>query len=102
MGKLGVCVAGTSWWDVGASEAAGEDLRRGDRLSFNTDNEVLTHRRWKDEDEQASYEINESQIHFPKDGLVFDYRTSGDTMKLTHSLGGATLYLRRVTSDPVS
>lgn len=88
-------------WEVSRAEGV-EDLRRGDRLSFTSDNEVLTKRRWKAGDERASYEINEKQIHFPEDGLVFDYRTSGDTMKLTHDLGRATLYLRRVTSDPVS
>lgn len=92
-------VVGT--WEVSRAEGV-EDLRRGDRLSFTSDNEVLTKRRWKAGDERASYEINEKQIHFPEDGLIFDYRTSGDTMKLTHDLGRATLYLRRVTSDPVS
>ena len=92
-------VVGT--WEISRAEGV-EDLRRGDRLSFTSDNEVLTKRRWKAGDERASYEINEKQIHFPQDGLVFDYRTSGDTMKLTHDLGRATLYLRRVTSDPVS
>jgi Ca-activated chloride channel family protein len=92
-------VVGT--WEVSRAEGV-EDLRRGDRLSFGTDNEVLTRRRWKPGDERASYEINEKQIHFPKDGLVFDYRTSGDTLKLKHALGEATVYLRRVPSDPVS
>ncbi|MET1113170.1 MAG: VWA domain-containing protein [Allosphingosinicella sp.] len=94
-----LAVVGT--WEVSRAEGV-EDLRRGDRLSFTDDNEVLTRRRWKKGDEHGSYEINEKQIHFPEDGLVFDYRTSGDTMKLTHALGQATLYLRRVASDPVS
>lgn len=92
-------VVGT--WEVSRTEGV-EDLRRGDRLSFNTDNEVLTRRRWKADDERGSYEINEKQIHFPEDGLVFDYRTSGDTLKLKHALGQATVYLRRVASDPTS
>jgi Ca-activated chloride channel family protein len=92
-------VVGT--WEVRRAEGV-EDLRRGDRLSFNTDKEVLTRRRWKAGDEHGRYEINEKQIHFPEDGLVFDYRTSGDTLKLEHALGQATVYLRRVVSDPVS
>jgi Ca-activated chloride channel family protein len=92
-------VVGT--WEVSRAEGV-EDLRRGDRLSFNTDNEVMTRRRWRADDERASYEINEKQIHFPEDGLVFDYRTSGDTLKLRHALGRATVYLRRVASDPTS
>ncbi|HYJ81546.1 MAG TPA: hypothetical protein VEW26_01715 [Allosphingosinicella sp.] len=88
-------------WEVSRVEGVG-DLRRGDRLSFTTDREVLTHRQWKDDDDRDSYEINEKQIHFPADGLVFDYRASGDILKLTHVLGQATLYLRRVAADPVS
>ncbi|MEO7177322.1 MAG: VWA domain-containing protein [Allosphingosinicella sp.] len=94
-----LAVLGT--WEVSRAEGVA-DLRRGDQLSFTTDNEVLTHRRWKDDDESDSYEINEKQIHFPSDRLVFDYRVDGDTLVLKHDLGEAAVYLRRVAAAPAS
>jgi Ca-activated chloride channel family protein len=97
-----LAVVGT--WEVSRAEGV-QDLRRGDRLTFGKDHDVLTRRLWRDGDDgedRDSYEINEKQIHFPDDGLVFDYRASSDTLKLTHALGEATVYLRRVASDPVS
>lgn len=94
-----LAVVGT--WEVSRAEGV-EDLRRGDRLSFTADNEVTTRRRWKDDEERASYEINEKQIYFPRDGLVFDYRASGDTLKLKHDLSEAAVYLKRVAAAPAS
>jgi len=84
-------------WEV--SRAEGLDVRRGDRMSFSTDNELTTRRRGKTEEEDESYEINERQIYLPRSGMVFNYRTSGDLLTMTHETSEAALYLRRVSSD---
>jgi Ca-activated chloride channel family protein len=93
-------VVGT--WEVSRSDGV-TDLRRGDRLSFTTERELLTRRlKAPGEEDRESYEINQKQIHFPRGGLVFDYRTSGDTLKLKHAVSEAAVYLRRVSADPGS
>ncbi|HEX8572640.1 MAG TPA: VWA domain-containing protein [Allosphingosinicella sp.] len=90
-------VVGT--WEVSRAEGV-EDLRRGDRLSFTTDREVLTRRRVApDDEERESYEINERQIHLRQSGLVFNYRTRGDTMTMVHETSPVALYLKRVSSE---
>jgi Ca-activated chloride channel family protein len=93
-------VVGT--WEVSRSDGV-TDLRRGDRLSFTTDRELLTRRlKAPGEEDREDYEINQKQIHFPRGGLVFDYRANGDTLKLKHATSEAAVYLRRVAADPGS
>lgn len=79
------------------------DLRRGDRLEFTRDGELLTYRKAsgiEEVDESESYEINEKQIHMVDSRLVFNYSVSGDRLYLeTADVGErATIALRRVPS----
>jgi Ca-activated chloride channel family protein len=72
------------------------DLKRGDRLSFNDDREMLTYRKSQgldDWDESEEYEINERQIHLTDSNLVFDYRARGDQMTLTLAEAGSSAYI---------
>jgi Ca-activated chloride channel family protein len=90
-------VVGT--WEVSRADGV-DDLRRGDRLSFTTDREVLTRRRAAPGDEEReNYEINEKQIHLQRSGLVFNYRTKGDTLTMVHETSPVALYLKRVSSE---
>lgn len=89
-------VVGT--WEVSRSDGS-EDLRRGDRLSFTPERQLVTHRKAPEDEESESYEINEEQIHLPGSGLVFNYRSSGDKLTLVHEEGPIALTLRRVSAE---
>lgn len=80
------------------------DLRRGDRLEFTRDGELLTYRKangLEDADDSESYEINENQIHMVDSRLVFYYRVSDDRMSLeTADVGEpAVITMRRVPTS---
>jgi Ca-activated chloride channel family protein len=82
-------------WEITGVEGM-EDLRRGDRLSFTSDREMLTY----DPDESEDYEINERQVHLVDSQLVFAYRTSGNRMVLSSSDldGTARISLKRIVA----
>jgi hypothetical protein len=92
-------VVGT--WEVSRSDGV-TDLRRGDRLSFTTNGSCSPPPQGAGREDREDYEINQKQIHFPRGGLVFDYRANGDTLKLKHATSEAAVYLRRVAADPGS
>ena len=78
------------------------DLRKGDRLEFTNNRDLLTYRRKKGfeaADEQEAYEINEKEIHMVGSRLVFDYRLNQDRLTLANYEAGAPvaqIWLRRV------
>lgn len=86
-------------WEVRASDGF-TDLRRGDRLSFTSDRELMTlrpkARRGLEQEETEAYQINERQIHLPDSSLVLDYSTDRDRMTLRDESGQAELVLARV------
>jgi Ca-activated chloride channel family protein len=87
-----LAVRGT--WEV--IRASGiEKVRRGDRVSFGEDEELVTTPRGG-EVEYGEYKINERQIFFPEQDLVFNYRANGDRLTLVHERGAATILLKRI------
>ena len=92
-----LAVVGT--WQVSGVQGI-EDVRRGDRLSFSRENELVTSRRnprrGESDADYEQYQINERQIYLPESNLVFDYRASGDRMTLVDESGYARLVLTRV------
>lgn len=92
-----LAVVGT--WQVSGVQGI-EDVRRGDRLSFSRENELVTSRRnprrGESDADYEQYQINERQIYLPESNLVFDYRASGDRMTLVNESGYARLVLTRV------
>ena len=90
-----LAVRGT--WEVFRADGI-DKVRRGDRMSFLEDDEYVSESRGGEE-ETGTYRINERQIFFPEEGLVFNYRADEDSLLLAHEGGAATIRLRRV-SDP--
>ena len=78
------------------------DLRKGDRLEFTDDRDLLTYRAkegFEGPAEEESYEINDKEIHMVGSRLVFDYRLAGDRLILNNwESDGSTaqIWLRRV------
>ena len=81
-------------WEVFRAQGV-EKVRRGDRISFLEDEEMVSVR-GGEEEESSAYKVNEKQIFLPEDDLVFDYRAVGDTLTLRDAAGSATIELRRV------
>lgn len=87
-------------WQVSRAEGF-EDLRRGDTLSFSSDNEMITRRAnpraGEEEEENEDYEVNGRQIRLVESDLTFDYRASGDRLTLVDPESGySRLVLTRV------
>ena len=95
-----LAVVGT--WRVSGVQGV-EDVRRGDRLSFSGENELVTSRlnprRGENDEDSEQYQINERQIYLPESNLVFDYRASGDRLTLVDESGYARLVLTRVGTE---
>jgi Ca-activated chloride channel family protein len=89
-----LAVQGT--WEVFRAQGL-EGVRRGDRVTFDEDGEMLSVPLGGDE-EYADYEINERQIFVPDQNLVYDYRVKGDLLTLVHESGGARVELKRVAA----
>jgi Ca-activated chloride channel family protein len=81
------------------------DLRRGDRLEFTKDRDLLTYRAkqgLEDPADEESYEINEKEIHMVESQLVFDYRLAGDRLILNNWYpdgSTAQIWLKRVAAQ---
>lgn len=87
-----LAVQGT--WEVFHAQGI-EGVRRGDRVTFDEEGEMLSVPLGGDE-EYADYQINERQIFVPEQNLVYDYRVKGDLLTLVHEDGLARVELRRV------
>lgn len=78
------------------------DLRKGDRLEFTADRDLLTYRAkegLEQADESESYEINEKEIHMVGSRMVFGYRLANDRLILDNwDADGTTaqIWLKRV------
>lgn len=87
-------------WRVSRIEGDGTiDLRRGDRLEFNIDEEVVVHRRagagFKSDDSET-FQINGEQLAFEDSEIVFDYRLSnGRALVLKDPRTGVVVVLTR-------
>ncbi|HEX8669655.1 MAG TPA: VWA domain-containing protein [Allosphingosinicella sp.] len=75
-----------------------EDVRPGDLFSFSADNQLTTVPKGKDEDEGEfeRYQINARQLYVPGWNIVFDYGTTGDTLRLVDRKSDAIVQLTRV------
>ena len=86
-------------WRVTASDGF-VDLKQGDRLTFSSDNELVTLRakpaRNQEAEEIEAYQINERQIFLPRSNIRLDYRAHGSRLTLAEESGTALLYLARV------
>jgi Ca-activated chloride channel family protein len=89
-------------WQVSRVEGDGAiDLRRGDRLEFNIDEDVVVHRRagvgFKSDDPET-FQINGRQLAFEDSEIVFDYRLrDGQSLVLKDPRTGVVVVLTRRT-----
>ncbi|MGR4866380.1 vWA domain-containing protein [Caulobacter sp. LARHSG274] len=87
-------------WRVSRVGGTGDiDLRRGDRIEFGADADVVVHRRTGqgfEADEPETYRIQAGQVAFEDSKIVFDYRLSRpDGLVLTDRKSGVVLTLIR-------
>ncbi len=87
-------------WQVSRVEGAGTiDLRRGDRLEFSIDEDVIVHRRagagFKSDDPET-FQINGRQLALEDSEIVFDYRLrDGQALVLKDPRTGVVVTLTR-------
>lgn len=85
-------------WEVVIS-LGGADLRRGDRLAFTRDNEVLLRRRAGGEPAELSYRANNRELLLEgEDDALFAYQVSANHLTLAHPENGMQVRLRRVAA----
>jgi Ca-activated chloride channel homolog len=81
-----------------------EDLRRGDRLEFTDEREMLTYRKKEgldSYDDSEDFQINDREIHLVDSKLVFKYRTTGDrmVMSINDNTGDSRIILKKVAEE---
>ena len=91
-------------WEVVRADV-GIDLRRGDQLALNGEQQAVITRLSSGKavvDEPEDYEINDRQILLTDSRIVFGFRLNDRKLTLTDAKTGTTIVLRRMETEKVA